>query len=352
MRPVIESGDREIREGQKEVRIGLISDTQNLENPEDIVRKLGTEKFDLIIHLGDAAVGPMTNGLVQEGKRIFGIKEGLIKGELTETEEADYQQVSSSADFKRFTEQGDHKPRAYMKAKMILDPDLKKRDTQIERERTEKLLIALNKLGIPIKHLMGNIEMADPERLSFIQEKESQLGIEGYTEPDFIDLGETALIVWPYQNIDPKRKDEINNTLEKKAEELAQKAAGKKQVIVIAHEHLLKGPLNYGERAQEACFKKVRLPRLQPQNSYSHLVHLLSELPAETKISYVHGHLHDPKETLKAGMPYLQEEDGKFKYGVGIPHTERYKEINIIYLPHGETAALEINSEGVKIKEK
>lgn len=352
MRSIIEGGNHEIKEREREVRIGLISDTQNLENPEDIIKKLGDEKFDLIVHLGDTAIGPMTDKLAQEGKRILGIKKGLIQGTLTQKEEDDYQKIASSPDFKRFIERGDPEMRAYRRVKMLLNPDLQEKDSQIEKERIERLLNALNKLGVPIIHVMGNVDVADKERQSFIQEKEKQLGIEGYTEPNFIDLGETALIVWPYQNIDPKRKDEIDSALKRRAEELAQRAVGKKQVIVIAHEHLLKGPLNYGEKAQEAGFKKVRLPRLQPHSSYSHLVHLLSELPAETKISYIHGHLHDPKETLKAGMPYLQEESGKFKFAAGMPGTEKHKEINIIYLPHGETATLEINSEGIKVKEK
>lgn len=346
----------EVEKGERleksDFRIGLISDTQNLDQPETVVDKLQGERLDMVFHTGDIAVGSRMDEVVGRAKRIFNIKRGLVQGHLSTEDEKEYGKITAMSEFEQFVKSGDPDFRAYRRCVMLRDPSIAEEDQKTERDRIQKIVSALAQLGVPASHLMGNVDIADKPREGTIDETETKAGVQTLKEPSFIDLGEEAgIIVWPYQNINPQDRD-ADQILRNKAQELAEKAKGKKQILIIGHEHILKGSKDYAQNSQSTFDRDVRIPRSQPASSRRYLQYLFEHLPADAKIAYTFGHLHDPREVMLAGMPYLREEGGKIHFKVGMPGTENERDIEFIYLPQGKAGIVEISKEGFEFTEK
>lgn len=335
---------------KSEYTIGLISDTQDLDNPEKIISKftqLKGIKPDMIIHTGDVYTGRLKTELVKTMKQILSIREGLTPGELTQDQESEYQEITNSDSYKRDMDKGLPRLRAYLNCLLVKKPEIQKQDGETERENITKILQSLKKLGVPIKHIMGNADISEEARKEVILDQENQLGIENFSEPQLLDLGEIALIIWPFQNFNPNTQKDISEKLLAKTQELAGKTKNKKQIVIFGHEHIFKGPVAYMKKASEVSQQTPRLPRLQSSPSRNHILYLMKQISPQIPITYIFGHLHDPKEIVEAGMPYIKGDQGKYRFR--LPGS--FRKINMIYLPQGEIGLLKINSQGVEFEE-
>src|SRR5581483_8638685 len=111
-------------------------------------------------------------------------------------------------------------------------------------------------------------------------------------EPALLDFGDRAVIFWPSLRARPEEEP----GLEAKVEALLDALRGKRQVAVVGHEQLFKGPVpeTYRRNVRAAGFDCLTIPHYEPSRSWRFLIHLFRGLDPDVEARYIHGHVHDP----------------------------------------------------------
>lgn len=346
------------------VRIGVISDTQDIKNPEKVIEKLKMAEqekpFDFVIHLGDLAPSGKLSEYVKEYKILSAkLREQEQTGEFTD-EIMEFKKLIESEDYKKFkkeAEQADFDSVAIYPSYIIEKAGQAKKIFKNIEENNERTIKALKSLKSPVIHQMGNADKGTLQKVEILKKLFDKYELTSYSEPQLMDFGETAMISWPSVGTkDPK----IRALLTEKIREFVPKLTNKKQVIILGHEQPFKGPALpgiYRKRIEKAGHETVRYPAAQFKNIAKYALKIFKQLPPETKMTYLCGHLHDPTEIIEAGIPYLKRKSGQEKiemrlFGFGEERSENYKDFkgrktfDIIYLPQGTTGILEVTKNG------
>ena len=271
------------------LRIGLISDTHEAENPADLIATLASQKCDLYVHLGDIGGSRLASKLVREFKQTLG--------------NLDHLSQSERGRFEDLRMQGMPPMWAYIETKLGADSEAREKRAAEARESYLEVLRAMNMLSNVIM-VSGNIDnsLLRTHVLGSDMNEECPRLV---SEPELLDLGSRAIIVWPsIKNPSPAIAARVHDLLDS----FTQSVRGKEQVIVFAHEQIYKGPspARYKENVEAAGLQATTVPRYEPNPCWRKLLHLFRSLKPSQDAAMVYGHVHDPHQVIQAGAPYLK----------------------------------------------
>lgn len=246
---------------------------------------------------------------------------------------------------------------AYRAAKLNTPTELKiARRGAVERNKS--IAEKLHDLPYPIVYT-GNAETNSP--YGGVDEAYKEQKISYFTNPELIDLGERALIIWPSQK-DPKslsdeERDSFNELMEKSMRRLLKESEGKKEIIILSHEQLFHGSRKYEERVKETGSVPYGSPHRGVNPSGKYIRKLISSLPKETRIALVFGHMHDPQNVMLQGTGFKFEETESG--GLGRLYIsskpdggdeKNIRSVELFYIPHNTVGVLQAGGEGFKFK--
>lgn len=271
-----------------EVRIGLIADTHEADDPVTLIDLLAAERCDLNVHLGDVGSAPLVTRLVRAYKRTTTWYEAF-----TPEQRARY-----DANIAR----GLRGVRAYLDAHLTDDPTLREareRDTIASYESTIEAFRALSEPHV----IRGNVDTywIGHERVRRIF---TGGGITLHEEATTLDLGPGALVLWPSARTDPASRREV----ERRTRRLSRDLRGRERVVVAGHEQIFRGPIPaaYQRNVDAAGLAPTTIPHYAPGAHRDCLLALARALAPESDLALISGHIHDPVEVLGAGAPLLR----------------------------------------------
>ncbi|MFA5886653.1 MAG: hypothetical protein WC863_02625 [Patescibacteria group bacterium] len=355
--------------GNQNYRFGIISDTQGrkgqqLDEALEPLKNHG-ENLDFIVHIGDLAGSGILSEYVKEAKGLALRYDKEKKTDKLSLEVEEYIKIIESPEYHIFKEQQknigmeqDIAVYALWMAKSRGELDQAMADM---RQSIKDVTSRLSELKSDVRHIMGNADRPFPQKLEATQELLKEAGVDSYDKPLNLPLDDkTSVIFWPSFKVDEKNAEQTNS-LEKTIDDFAQLNKDKKSILIFAHETPFKGPKKPG--VYEKQVKQANLPdservpykQFLPVSKY--LMELCRRLPAKADIYVACGHMHVSRETLAAGINFLDfDESGKAKLrlfgGQTIDH-DKYetipgekRTINLYYLPEGEVGIFEIKDDG------
>lgn len=231
------------------------------------------------------------------------------------------------------------------------------------KEGYKDLFKRLKDIGIDFKMIGGNVDISEKAEVEAINEVLEELDLTSHFlfEPTIeeIEPKEVAIVYWPYQH---PRVFQDQEKWRQKIEELREKIGEYNLVLVIGHEHILKGYKEeiYKKKVLEKLGKsaQMRTPRSEGTPSYKYIWHMLSGLNERARAVYIFGHLHVGEEELTAGLDYLsKEEAGAMPFSVKIAPPDRPVKkgekwktvpVDFLYLPEAGIKRLQLKKEGAK----
>jgi hypothetical protein len=327
------------------LRIGLISDTHEADDPVELTRSLKTLDCDWYVHLGDVGGSKSWMQAVRAFKQSMGALEGL-----SEAQRQDYQQRLQG---------GASHLRAYAESVLGLDPAGNERRLA---EIKANYLAVLNALG-EFEHaycLTGNVDRA-LFKGGVIEDVRSQYPVTLVTTPLWLDHGDSAVVFWPSMRVENTDRARRLNAI---VNDFVERGADKARIVILAHEQIFKGPPPrvYKHRIQAAGLDAVTIPWYEPNPTRHYLGEFLRRLSPQVEITFVFGHVHDPLHVIQAGVPHLLSDHRRLGlryrlYGLGNNVIERdrglhlRRQLTLYYVPIERLARLSIGSRGVSWEE-
>ena len=271
------------------LRIGLIADTHEADEPVRLADELAALECDLYVHLGDVGGSREITAAVRQFKQY-----PESAADLPSDRDRVYQ-----ANLDR----GMPALRAYLDAVLARTPAA--RQARLAETRGNYDAIVRRLAGLPnAVCLSGNTDRLLMACNAQLQAPFALTGLPFVTWPTWREVAGCLIIFWPSLGRDQVAAPELGQLVE----ELLRVAAGYRTVSVLAHEQLFKGPApeTFRRNALARGYRPLTVPNYEPNLSWAHLTRLLRGLPADTRIYYVHGHVHDGNEVLGAGAPYLR----------------------------------------------
>ncbi|MFH1838416.1 MAG: hypothetical protein ABH808_02905 [Candidatus Kuenenbacteria bacterium] len=360
-----------------EYHFGIISDTQDSKEPEEIAKILeplhNLEKegirLDFIIHLGDLA-GAGLKEYFKEAKRVMGYYDDEEKTKTIENNESkQYKETINSSEYKEFA--NDLKNKGVEQEIAIYALWLAKKCGKFDQALKNMELLLKNATDqlkgfkSEVRHIIGNADRAFPEKLEATQKLLKEQNITSYDQPFHLSLDEkTSVVFFPSMKIDKKNKEQILN-LQRLIDKFAEDMKNKKTVLIFAHETPFRGPKQPGvyennikKKLGDNILGSDRIPNKQFLPGIEYALELIRRLPPDAKIAMTAGHMHVPREIIEAGTQYIKfDETGKAKirlHGLGkkidrikykiIPGSRRT--FDLYYFPKEEVGILEIKDDG------
>ncbi len=272
------------------LRIGLIADTHELEEPISLIRQLGKLGCDYNIHLGDIGASPTGMKMV----RIFKERKDSMML-LTEEQRREFHELVRNG----VTPVG-----AWVEITVGNTEEAR----LLRRTETEKfyhdVVTTMETLHRPII-LGGNVDKVH-QRLELVGRLFRDRQMPFINEPAILHVEDNAIVLWP--SMSPMME---GHRLERIACDFAEQLRGKRRVAVLAHEQLFRGPVPsvYRENVERAGFKATTIPHYEPSSTRKYVLGMLRALQ-HAQVCFVHGHVHDPQEVLAAGAPHLRSRNG------------------------------------------
>lgn len=328
--------EKKEQEPKQEIKIGIVADLHATEDPEHVIKKLTGKNLDYTVIAGDVVGSNSVNKLVDKIKT----------GDFTEKNLSE----KGLERYNEFIKEGLPRMRAIVRAKLDLDDDFREEDLNETKDGVNKMAHSLEALPNP-SFLAGNVEIAIPGRSEIVQ-NELKDKVSSYFMPSYQDIDkERGLIFWPSLDF---KKGNMDEELEKLSQEFIARSQEKKQVIILCHEQIFRGPSQkiFKERVPEIKDNPSISPSF-PNPSRLHILKLLRSLPKDIKIALTYGHLHGEQDLIQKGLPYLNESEGsglEFRlYGLGA-RREQQKEasrksanrriIEMFQIPAGKACVL------------
>ncbi len=323
------------------LRIGLVSDTHESADPLALINRLNELRCDLHVHLGDVGGSRPVMLAVREFKRSLGSVEGLNERQRL--------------DFDKLVGQGISPMRAYGEAVLGADPALRERRRLETQESYDGVIRALGRLANAYC-LAGNVDKA-LFKAGIVGRSGPARNVTLVTRPQWVGYGDRAVVLWPSLRLnEPNRKEELCDLVA----DFAQRGRDKRQVVVLGHEQLFKGPPPpvYKSRISAQGLDAVTVPWFEPNPSWHYLISFFRQLPSDAEVSYVFGHVHDAQEVIEAGVPALRSGDGLWMqyrlYGLGhrLPPEDEgrhlRRRVRMFYVPIETVAVLTLGSTKVE----
>ncbi|MBI4318935.1 MAG: hypothetical protein HY675_10620 [Chloroflexi bacterium] len=323
------------------LRIGLVADTHEAQDPVSLIRRLGELGCDYHIHLGDIGGSRLASTLVREFKQRLGNMEHLSREEMHRFDQL---------------KQGGMTPIwAYIETRLGSDPASRSRRVQETQHSYDTVVSEMSKLPATV-FISGNIDKS-LIKTEVVAPSFARHNARLVVEPSFIDIGATLAVLWP--SIKATESQQLRR-LEENVSELLHLAENKARVIVFAHEQLFKGPHppKYKANAEAAGHTPMTVPYFEPNPSWKLLLHFLRTLPPTVGLAFVHGHVHDPQDVIQAGAPYMKgtlSEGLMYRlYGLGTPASCHgaigRRTLRIFTVPANQVAVLGVGPDGVKFE--
>ena len=329
--------------GKSDLRIGLIADTHEAENPTELIAKLASFGCDLHIHLGDIGGSRLASRFVREFKQSLG--------------NVDHLGEKDRQCYETLKEQGVSPLWAYIETKLGADSASRTRRALEAQQSYVEVVKAIKDLPNTIM-LSGNIDKS-LLRAHVIDPGIHDRRVPLVTEPELLDLGSRALILWPsMKHGEPEQMREIGD----RVDSFVRTVLDKDQVIVFAHEQIYKGPLpaRYKENVESAGYQAMTIPRFEPNPCWRILLQLFRSLRPSQAVAMVYGHVHDPHRVVQAGAPYLKgtESEGlRFRlYGFGprarsdTSYPSERRTIRLFTIPADVTAILHLTPKEMSLE--
>lgn len=331
----VERGGR----GERPLKIGLLSDTHESANPQSLIDRLRGLGCDLHVHLGDVGGARGVMQAVRDFKRSLGSLEGL-----TDKQRQDYA---------RLTAEGASPMRAYGEAVLGADPEVREQRRRETQESYAEVLRALNDLA-NVHCLAGNVDKV-LFKAGVLTSPDVVHSVTLVTRPVCLEFGHRAVVLWPSMR---GRDPEQDRLLRELVADFVGRAEGKRQVVVLGHEQLFKGPVPrvYKSRVEDRGLDAVTVPWFEPSPSWRYLVSFFRQLPPDVEAGYVFGHVHDAQEVIEAGIPHLGRGPGMRYRLYGLGHTvlpadrgmSLRRVLPMYYVPTDRVATLSLGPEGLE----
>lgn len=277
------------------LRIGLIADTHEAEDPSALLAALSRANCDINIHLGDVAGSRERTRLIREYKRALGSVASLnaAQHELYE------RLVSSGA-----------RPMSAFADALLGNSSAARDQRRLEiQEAYEEVIASL--LSLPRSYcLLGNVDRA-LVNAGLLRDVPLEPDIV-VRQPTWIDAGSDVLILWPSV---PRARAQPSGTAVCRStwRQWPRFGESKRRVIILAHEQLFKGPSPtvYRSRVQHSGQEAINVPWFEPHNDAAEILAFLRSLPPRVESWFVFGHMHDSAAAIEAGLPYLRDRSGE-----------------------------------------
>jgi hypothetical protein len=284
------------------IRIGLISDTHEAAEPLHLVAQLASLGCDYHVHMGDIGGSWEITNSVRRIKQDENAVAALAPGQRRL--------------FEALLAEGWPVVRAYLHTVLPQDPESSA--ARLDEAFDNYVAITRGVRALPNAVIMsGNTDrllMGHPGMAALFRDPGQRLLV----EPGLLDFGARAVVFWPSLRARPEDADRLEAIVDRFVEALR----GKRQVAVIGHEQLFKGPVpdTYRRNVRAAGFECLTIPHYEPSRSWCHLIRLFRQLDPKVETIYLHGHVHDPDEVLGSGAPYLRRPGGLFYrlFGAGM----------------------------------
>lgn len=320
------------------LKVGLVSDTHESEDPQTLINLLLSLRCDLHVHLGDVGGARGVMQAVREFKRTQGSVEGLDE--------------QTRQSYFRLIEQGISPMRAYGEAILGGSPTEREQRRIETRENYTSVIRML--AGLDNAYcLTGNVDRA-LLRAGVLTDSGGGLDCRLVAWPEWLDFGETAIVLWPSMRVG---NAEEGQRLRELVADFASRGQGKRQVVVFGHEQLFKGPQPgvYKSRVKARGLDSVNIPWFEPNPSWHYLVSLFRQLPTKVEVGHVFGHVHDPQDVVQAGIPYLKSASIMHYrlYGLGqrVCEGDRgqglRRTLPVFYVPSNRVATLSLGLDGL-----
>lgn len=312
------------------LRIGLIADTHEADEPVLLTEALTRLDCDVYVHLGDVGGSREITRAVRQIKQY---PESV--GDLTPDRQALHAE---------FVARGLSPLRAYLAT--VLDDGAEARwgrmlETQQNYERIVDLLA-----GLPdALCLSGNTDRVLMARNQALVAPFALTGLPFLIWPAWREIRGHLIVLWPSlgrdQVADPRTDDFVDKAIDR--------AGRHESVAIIAHEQLFKGPSPdaYRRNALERGHRPLTVPHYEPTTSWRPLTRLLRGLPRSARVAFLHGHVHDSNEVLGSGAPYLRRQaDGGLDYRVPAGPEAPGRRVASYSVPIEHVAVLSLDSDG------
>ncbi|MCL5962080.1 MAG: metallophosphatase family protein [Chloroflexi bacterium] len=325
------------------MRIGLISDTHESENPAELIARLGAQQCDLYIHLGDIGGSRLASKFVRQFKQTLG--------------NVDHLSEDNRRRFEELKRQGLTPMWAYIETNLGADPASRLRREKEARDSYLEVFRAMSRLPNAIM-VSGNIDNS-LLRSHIIGAEIKLQELPLVVEPKLLDLGFRAIILWPSMK---NCSGEALAHLNEQVDAFVRAVADKEQILVFAHEQIYKGPSpsKYRENVESAGYCAMTVPRYEPNPRWPLLLRLFRSLKPTQQAAMVYGHVHDPHHVIQAGAPYLKgslPEGLRYRlYGLGspekacIPYSGGRQSIRLYTIPTDAVAILNLTRKRMKLE--
>lgn len=275
------------------MRIGLISDTHEAEDPVAVVEQLRGLHCDYNVHLGDIGGSHSSRALVREYK-----ENGRILERLTPAQRANYDALIRS---------GTRGVLAWLHVTVADNPHVAQQRQQETADSYDAIVGAMKSLSNAM-FLAGNVEHI-VGRGEIVRQTFRCHDAELITAPRVLPVDRGALALWP----SPPIQEIEEQALVQLADGLAEEAAGGRPVVVLSHEQMFRGPVPAVYRARFEAMGRppASIPFYEPHGARAGMLRFLRRLPSSVPTGIVHGHIHDPNEVIATGAPYLRSYEGK-----------------------------------------
>jgi hypothetical protein len=276
-----------------ELRIGLIADTHEADEPVRLTEALVALGCDLAVHLGDVGGSREITAAV---RRIKQYPESVA--DLPADRRALHQE---------FLSRGLSPLRAYLATVLDDSPDARW-GRMLETQRNYEQIVDLL-AGLPdALCLSGNTDRVLMARNQALVAPFALTGLTFLVWPAWREIAGHLIVFWPSLGRDQVADPRVDTFVDK----VIERARRHESIAVIAHEQLFKGPppAAYRRNALARGHRPLTVPHYEPTTSWPPLTRLLRGLPRSARVAFLHGHVHDSNEVLGAGAPYLRRLPG------------------------------------------
>ena len=350
-------------------RFGVISDTQDRKGQQldEALKPLknNEDNLDFVVHVGDLAGTGTLSGYVKEAKGLALDYDGQKDSGKFNPEVLKYIKIIESNEYRLFAD--DIRAKGVEQEIVIYALWLADKRGELDqairdmKSSIKDVTDRLTEFKSEVRHVMGNADRSFPKKLEVVQELLKEASIDSYDKPFNLPLDDKASVIfWPSFKVDENDAEQAGS-LEDTIDDFAASNIDKESILIFAHETPFRGPKRsgvYEKRVEQAGLSgSERVPNKQFLPVSKYLLELCRRLPAKANISVVCGHMHVSRETLAAGINFLNfDESGKAQLrlfgGQKIDHNKyetipgEKRSINLYYLPEGEVGIFEIKSDG------